>query len=273
METLSGSSDPLQNGYEFKFNQYLNRGWELFKSQALLHIGTLVVFLIISVIAGFILGLIPGIGSILANILNAILFAGYFIAADKIAQGKEPEFKDFFGGFNFFGPMALYQIVYMLIMFLALLLPLIYLLWAVIPFEEIIQLAQSEDELKAFLTDYFKGGEFAENLTSIIIPVILILIISIYVGLIYTITAPLIVLKKYGFWQAMETSRKVVNKKFFSFFLFLILLGLINFAGAIFLGIGLLVTVPFSILAIYAIYEDLYGGEPNPADELDVHVQ
>ncbi|KAB1065621.1 DUF2189 domain-containing protein [Salibacter halophilus] len=273
METLSGTNDPLENGYQFKFNQYLNRGWELFKSQALLHIGTLVVFFIISVIAGFILGFIPVVGNVLANILTVLLYAGYFIAADKISRGQEPEFKDFFGGFNFFGPIALYQIVYMLIMFIALILPILYLLWAVVPFEEIIQLAQSEDELEAFLKDYFMGGEFAENLTSIIIPILLILIISIYVGLIYTITTPLIVLKKYGFWQAMETSRKVVNKKFFSFLLFLIVLGLINFAGAIFLGIGLLVTIPFSILATYAIYEDLYGGESSPDEELDVHVQ
>jgi hypothetical protein len=273
METLSGTNDPLENGYQFKFNQYLNRGWELFKSQAILHIGTIVVFFIISLIVGFILGLIPGIGSVLANILNAILFAGFFIAADKIRKGQEPEFKDFFGGFKFFGPIALYQVVYMLIMFIALILPILYLLWAVVPFEEIIQLAQSEDELEAFLTDYFKSGEFAENLTSIIIPVLLILIISIYVGLIYTITTPLIVLKKYSFWQAMETSRKVVNKKIFSFLLFLIVLGLINFIGAIFLGIGLLVTIPFSILATYAIYEDLYEGKSSPNEEIDVHVQ
>lgn len=273
METLSDTNDPIQNGYEFKFNHYLSRGWELFRKQPLMLIGIFVVFIILTMIMAFTVGLIPFVGSIVSNIIYAVLFAGFFIAINQIAKNKEPQFKDFFGGFNFFGPIAIYYIIYNLIALIAIAIPLFFLLWSVFPIAELIETVQQGSDPEAMMQDYFQSGEFIEKIPQMILPILAMIIISLYLSVIYMLTSPLIVLKKMNFWQAMETSRKTVHKKLISFILFIIVLGIINFIGVLFIGIGLLVTIPFTMTATYAIYEDLYGGESDPADELDVHVQ
>jgi len=59
--------------------------------------------------------------------------------------------------------------------------------------------------------------------------------------------------------KALDTSRKIIGKKFFNWLGFLLLLVLFNFAGALCLGIGLLVTIPSSMCAMYVAYEDVVG--------------
>jgi uncharacterized membrane protein len=63
--------------------------------------------------------------------------------------------------------------------------------------------------------------------------------------------------KELGFWEAMEKSRLYGFDNHLSVFLFALVLGLINFLGALPLGLGLLVTVPVSILAVTTAYEEL----------------
>jgi ABC-type antimicrobial peptide transport system permease subunit len=57
----------------------------------------------------------------------------------------------------------------------------------------------------------------------------------------------------------MEYSRKLVTKNWWQFFGLAIVLGLINVLGALVLGIGLLVTIPASGLAVYAAFESIVG--------------
>lgn len=80
---------------------------------------------------------------------------------------------------------------------------------------------------------------------------------GIYLAVGYSFTTLFIALKNYDFWPAMEASRKIVSKNWFSFFLFLLVVGFINLLGALFIGIGLLVTIPVSILASYAAFKDI----------------
>lgn len=61
------------------------------------------------------------------------------------------------------------------------------------------------------------------------------------------------------FWEAMEASRKIVSKEWFSIFGFIIVLGLINLCGFLCLGVGLLFTVPMTSCAAYAAYADVVG--------------
>jgi uncharacterized membrane protein len=73
-----------------------------------------------------------------------------------------------------------------------------------------------------------------------------------------------ILFPKYKAWDAMEASRKVVFKKFFNWLGFLLLLGIFNVAGAICLLVGLLVTVPTTMCAIYVAFEDVVGTNVRP---------
>jgi len=57
----------------------------------------------------------------------------------------------------------------------------------------------------------------------------------------------------------MEASRKIITKKWFSMFFFILILGLLNLGGLLLMGFGLLLTVPLSGCAVIAAYEDIVG--------------
>jgi hypothetical protein len=82
---------------------------------------------------------------------------------------------------------------------------------------------------------------------------------GIYLGVAWKLTLPLIIDQRLGFWDAMEVSRKVLTRCWWSFFLFVILSALINFCGVLFCGIGLFFTAPLTMLALMFLYEDLFG--------------
>lgn len=92
----------------------------------------------------------------------------------------------------------------------------------------------------------------------------LLLIPGIYLAVAYGFSSYLVVFQKMEFWDAMEGSRKLITKNWFSFFGFFIVLGLINLAGAIALGVGLLFTIPITACAIYASFESIVGVSSDP---------
>jgi uncharacterized membrane protein len=59
--------------------------------------------------------------------------------------------------------------------------------------------------------------------------------------------------------EAIRLSRKVVSGNFTQIFLLWLILGGINLLGSLALGIGLLLTVPFSFCVIYAAFDDIIG--------------
>ncbi len=91
----------------------------------------------------------------------------------------------------------------------------------------------------------------------------LLLLPGIYLGVAYSFTTALIVDRKFDFWEAMETSRKVITKRWFSFFGFVIVLVLINLVGLALAGVGLLLTLPLTVCAIAAAYQDILGLSPT----------
>lgn len=59
--------------------------------------------------------------------------------------------------------------------------------------------------------------------------------------------------------EALTLSRKMVSGNFMQiFWLWLTLIG-INLLGALALGVGLLITIPFSVCVIYAVFDDIIG--------------
>jgi uncharacterized membrane protein len=65
--------------------------------------------------------------------------------------------------------------------------------------------------------------------------------------------------KKLDFWPAMEVSRQVVTRHWWSMFLFAIVLLLIICLGALACGFGLILAVPVVFAALSFVYEDLFG--------------
>lgn len=115
--------------------------------------------------------------------------------------------------------------------------------------------------------DFFKGFNRAlpvlllSIVSSLLIAIgfVLLILPGIYLAVSYMLSLPLLLDKNLDFWPAMETSRKLVGKKWFSFFGFSIVLTLINILGALLLGLGLLFTIPWTFCSLAAAYEDIVG--------------
>ncbi|MEB3313392.1 MAG: hypothetical protein VKL98_04535, partial [Cyanobacteriota bacterium] len=65
--------------------------------------------------------------------------------------------------------------------------------------------------------------------------------------------------KHMNFWSAMETSRRLITKKWFSFLGLGLLMSLLILAGVVFFGVGILVTAPLASCVLTAAYEDIVG--------------
>lgn len=115
--------------------------------------------------------------------------------------------------------------------------------------------------------DFFKGFQFFAPLVlaNLIIGIfvfigsIFCLLPGIYLGIAYFLTMPLILDRRMGFWEAMETSRKVVTKNWFSWFIFGLLLFVINIGGVVACIVGIFFTMPLTYCMWIAAYEDVVG--------------
>ena len=94
--------------------------------------------------------------------------------------------------------------------------------------------------------------------------ILLILPPVIYLGVSWIFASLLIVDKGLDFWPAMELSRKVAGKQFFSVFGLLFLCGLIMIAGVLALCLGLFVAAPI----VFATIADRLRRPVRPAHDL-----
>jgi hypothetical protein len=67
------------------------------------------------------------------------------------------------------------------------------------------------------------------------------------------------------FWDAMEASREVAKNDYLEFALFALVLVVLNMAGVLVFGIGVLFTLPVSFAAITCAYRELVGLASRPA--------
>ncbi len=138
-------------------------------------------------------------------------------------------------------------------------------LWAGLYVVAFLRLSRRKTEFADFFNGYrvflplvlagLVGGLFVAAGT------VLLVVPGLYLAVGYAFAFPLIADRRMDFWQAMELSRTVVTRRWFSIFGFLLLLVLLNIGGAILLLVGLLVTVPVSFCAVAAAYRDIFGIE------------
>jgi len=89
--------------------------------------------------------------------------------------------------------------------------------------------------------------------------ILLCVLPGIYLAVSYIFVLPIVIDKKLDFWPAMEVSRQVIHKHWWSMFLFAIVLILIICVGALACGLGLIVAMPVVFAAAMYVYEDLFG--------------
>ncbi|MBI5568880.1 MAG: EI24 domain-containing protein [Desulfomonile tiedjei] len=114
-------------------------------------------------------------------------------------------------------------------------------------------------------SDFFTGTEFLLQLVLgslvsgafITIGMFFLLLPGIYLAVAYLFMVPLLVDKRMFFWNAMETSRKLITRKWFPIFGFCLLLFGIQIVGALLFGLGLLATIPIAACATAAAYDNI----------------
>jgi hypothetical protein len=122
---------------------------------------------------------------------------------------------------------------------------------------------------KAELGDLFLGFNFfgstlaAYLVTTIFtfIGFLFLIVPGLVIAAMYTFTFLFIVDKRMDFWTAMRASHAVVKQDYLGYTLFLIGLIALNIVGFLCLVVGLLVTVPMTMAAIAAAYQDVVGFE------------
>jgi hypothetical protein len=85
------------------------------------------------------------------------------------------------------------------------------------------------------------------------------LIPGIYLAVAWIFSIPLVIDRQMGFWDAMELSRKMVNKHWFLVFAFLLVYGLLSMSGILACCIGIFVTLPIGIAALMYAFESIFS--------------
>lgn len=93
----------------------------------------------------------------------------------------------------------------------------------------------------------------------IAIGLVLLVLPGIYLMVAYSMAMPLMVEKNMGIWEALETSRKRINKCWFEMLVLYIVVILIFIVAMLPLGIGLIWAVPFTIVLMAVVYRSLFG--------------
>jgi hypothetical protein len=249
----------INEGSEFKFGDYISRGFEIFQKNMGGFIGFAFLFFLISIV----IGLIPILGSIANSLfIGPALMAGGYLVAHKVDRGESTEFSDFFKGFDFTGQLALAALVTAILAIISLI-PFGIACWGWN--EGIIEWyrdAQSNPTNPPGFPDLPPWWSFF-----LLLPVI-------YLSIAYSWTYLFIVLYRMDFWPAMEASRRLLTKHWLFYFLFAIVIGLIAAAGALLLCVGLLATFPAMLCMTYAAFADVtkLNEVPDAGNEIEQHL-
>ncbi|TAK49639.1 MAG: hypothetical protein EPO28_00510 [Saprospiraceae bacterium] len=257
-DTTDKIDEIIQNGYDFRFGDYISKGFSLLQK----NIGGFIIYAVVTLVLIMVINFIPIIGALVSNfILTPILTVGAYIVAYKLDKGEQTEFGDFFKGFEYIGPLALTALATFAIMMLSL-----------IPFF----LAVSSSGLIAWYMDVLQNPM---SMSGVSIPSIpgwsfLLLLPAVYFAVAYNWAYMFVVFYKMSFWDAMESSRKVISKNWMIIFLFLFVSGLIAAAGIIVLCVGILVTFPAYLCMNYSAFADVtqLGTESKESDNIENHL-
>ena len=236
----------LNNGYEFDLGEFLSLGFDLFKKNIGGHVAFTVVFFFITLITA----VIPVVGGFALLLLYPALSVGWFVAAHKDHKGEPQEFRNFFKGFDHLGSLA-FMFLIMVVAYITVLLPFM---------KFFVENIENNIDLIATELNFFEG-----------IPtwVYLVFIPFVYLAVSWRWAPMLIVFYKMKPWQALETSRMLIGRKFWMFLLFFVITGLIAQMGQVVFLVGLVLTYPIGMCMEYAAFASVTGLMQEETDIVD----
>ena len=233
----------IEGEYRVELGDCLDRAWKIFTANSGLILGTtLLMGLIAAVCWGITMAatlLIPVAGQLVSIFFTGPLMGGYLWFFLRIARGEQASVGDAFVGFSqHFGGLVMASIVQGIISFVCML-----------PFAAL-----------GILGARSGGGAGAQPSFSVIAGAGLLGLIGgvalVYLTNLWAHSLLLIVDKGYKFWPAMELSRKLVRKRWWMTFLFMMVAGILGGLGILACGVGLLVTMPLYFAMRALLYDD-----------------
>lgn len=232
-----------ERDYDHDIGAYLSRSWQVFKSDPGLIIG---VFLVVGFC--FILAnIIPYLSMITGLIFGGPLMGGLFIFYLKKLRSQPATFGDGFSGFGpFFGQLLLGNFIPNLLV------GLIVMPFAVIAMILFFAIAGTtgNSSPSGLQVSMMVGAGFL---------LLVGICVAVYFQYCWVFALWLVADKRMAFWPAMNLSRAVVRKHWWMTFLLGLLAGIIALIGALFCGVGLLVTAPLAVGMFACAYERLFG--------------
>ncbi len=127
------------------------------------------------------------------------------------------------------------------------------------------QLASRGQQIE--ISDFFRGFDKAGNLIKLNLLIFLIILLGlmmliipgIYFAVSYVFSHLFIWFYDKDPSEAIRLSRKIVSGNFGQILLLFLILAGINLLGLMALGLGILLTMPFSFCVVYAAFEDIIG--------------
>jgi len=90
---------------------------------------------------------------------------------------------------------------------------------------------------------------------------LLFILPGIYLSVGYILAIPLLFVKGLSPWQALETSRQAVHKRWWTVFFTLVVMGILVTVSSIPLGLGLIWTVPMFFILVGVLYYHFFGAD------------
>jgi hypothetical protein len=232
------------NAANFDLFSCLGRSFELWKSNLLPLVGVTTLILAVQ----FMANMVPILGVLSSLLLTAVFTGGlYYYYLGKM-RGEPRDVGDAFAGFSrAFLPLLLCGLIMQVanmalaaVFFAPLFLALIAAGMTATP--------------DTFQMPAMSGLAIAWMAIGVI-PLV-------YIGVAWVFSQALVIDRGLGPWVALEVSRRVITRRWFSMFFLMICAGILAMLGLIGLGIGVLFTIPLAFGALLYAYEDLCQPPP-----------
>lgn len=248
--TATARHVPASHGW-----QWIKTGFNLFKSNP----GMWMVLFIVYFIIACIMSIVPFIGQVALNLIAPVFLAGFMMGCRALDNSQDLEINHLFAAFKSHAT------------------PLItvggtYLVGIIVVVGVVLLLGVDQDALK-------HAGD-AENLpdeaklalmTSLLKPLMIILLLLIPMMMAYWFAPALVVFKNLSAIEAMKVSFQACFINLTPFFVYGLVAMLLLMLASIPFGLGLLVMVPVMMASIYASYQDIL--EQSPSTETNTGIQ
>jgi hypothetical protein len=237
--------------YDLDIVACLTTAWRLFQQQFSTLFGPTMMYVLISLSLTF-LGTLPYIGilfSLCSMVIGGPLMAGLYLVYLRVIRGETPPLGSVFDGFRkMFGHLFLGQWVAGILALLPLLAGVLVLFFSV-GLTVIMGLVKGSASWPAFEV-------LAPGLALFLLGVP----VSIFLSVNWMFSLPMILDQRLDFWTAMKRSGRQVRRHWWSCLALSVMTSILNFAGTLCCLVGLVVTIPISMLVFMSAYETVIHG-------------